>query len=178
MQHVMLDLETMGQGPNAAIVAIGAVEFDTADCIIGESFYAPVDLQTSVDFGGVIDASTVLWWMKQNDEARRAVYEPTADIYQALDRFSNWMHDHKVLYVWGNGAGFDNVILRTAYERANIPAPWLFYNDRCYRTIKALCPDIKMTRIGLHHSAIDDARSQTLHLLNIYRHMRNEPVQS
>lgn len=28
MKHVMLDLETMGNGPRAAIVSIGAVFFD------------------------------------------------------------------------------------------------------------------------------------------------------
>ena len=28
MKHIMLDLEAMGTGPNAAIVAIGAVEFE------------------------------------------------------------------------------------------------------------------------------------------------------
>ena len=173
MQHVMLDLETMGTGSNAAIVAIGAVEFDLNTLTIGESFYRKVDLQSSVESGGAIDASTVLWWMKQSDEVRRALYEDTEDCMVTLQAFLDWMIDHEAVYVWGNGAGFDNVILREAYKRLDVIEPWLFYNDRCYRTIKALRPDIKMERVGTHHSAIDDARSQALHLLEIVRAIRN-----
>ena len=39
MQDVMLDLETMGNGPQAAIIAIGAVEFDIPTQQIGERLY-------------------------------------------------------------------------------------------------------------------------------------------
>ena len=39
MKGVMLDLETMGNGSNAAITAIGAVEFDTETNLIGDKFY-------------------------------------------------------------------------------------------------------------------------------------------
>jgi DNA polymerase III epsilon subunit-like protein len=35
---VMLDLETMGNGPDAAIVAIGAIEFDPAAERLGAPF--------------------------------------------------------------------------------------------------------------------------------------------
>jgi inhibitor of KinA sporulation pathway (predicted exonuclease) len=45
-------------------------------------------------------------------------------------------------------------------------APWKFYNDRCYRTLKAMYPHIKMPkRTGTHHNALDDAISQVNHLI-------------
>jgi DNA polymerase III epsilon subunit-like protein len=47
MIDVMLDLETMGNGPRAAIVAIGAVEFDPDTGTVGERFYRAVDLATA-----------------------------------------------------------------------------------------------------------------------------------
>ena len=40
---IMLDLETMGTGPNAAIVAIGAVAFDLQAGTIGDHWYRWVD---------------------------------------------------------------------------------------------------------------------------------------
>ncbi|WP_410007959.1 3'-5' exoribonuclease domain-containing protein, partial [Klebsiella pneumoniae] len=56
--HVMVDLETMGKKHNAPIVAIGAVFFDPATGSIGESFYKVVCLESSVNWGAVIDPST------------------------------------------------------------------------------------------------------------------------
>jgi len=51
MNEVMLDLETMGQGPDAAIVAIGAVAFDPVTHWLGDPFYRLVDLESAVVTG-------------------------------------------------------------------------------------------------------------------------------
>lgn len=91
MRDVMLDLETMGNGPRAAIVAIGAVEFDLDTGAVGERFYTPVDLATSVSLGGEMDASTVLWWMQQSDEARAAFSMGGAHLEKELMDFSVWL---------------------------------------------------------------------------------------
>jgi inhibitor of KinA sporulation pathway (predicted exonuclease) len=168
MQDVMLDLETMGIGAQAAIIAIGAVEFDIATQEIGERFYAVVDLESSVKSGGIMDTSTVLWWMQQSEEARSAFARSGEHIATVLMRFSVWMESRSSrddIRVWGNGAAFDNVILSSAYSRNQTMQPWQFWNDRCYRTIKAQFPHIKMHRTGTHHNAVDDAESQASHLI-------------
>ena len=67
----MLDLETLGNGNNAAIVSIGAYYFDTEDPDNGEEYYVLVNPATSVGYGQVMDASTVLWWMNQSEDARK-----------------------------------------------------------------------------------------------------------
>lgn len=170
MQDIMLDLETMGTGPQAAIIAIGAVEFDIQTGQIGERFYIVIDLESSVAAGGQIDPATVLWWMRQSDAARSQFERPGANMVDALFQFGEWMGQrapHKEIRVWGNGAAFDNVILAEAYRRLRIEPPWLCWNDRCYRTIKALHPTIKMQRSGTHHNAVDDAESQARHLIAI-----------
>ena len=64
----MLDLETMGKGPSAAIVTIGAVFFDPMTGELGAEFEAHIDLRDSARFGE-IDPDTVLWWLGQSDEA-------------------------------------------------------------------------------------------------------------
>ena len=69
-ENVMIDLETMGVNNNAAIIAIGAVAFDF-EGNLGYHFYQTITLQSSVENGGIMDASTVLWWMRQSDEARK-----------------------------------------------------------------------------------------------------------
>lgn len=173
MLDVMLDLETMGNGPNAAIIAIGAVEFD--DNGIGEKFYSVISLESSVANGGIIDASTVLWWMQQDAAARGEFVGAYDSIAVALHDFSHWMENRghtDELKVWGNGAAFDNVILASAYRRNGTKQPWMFWNDRCYRTMKALYPRVPFVRSGTHHNAVNDAESQALHLIDILRAMK------
>jgi len=170
MLDVMLDLETMGNGPNAAIIAIGAVEFDIHEKRIGERFYVVVDLQSSVSGGGVIDPSTVLWWMKQSEEAKAEFERSGEHLATALIRFAQWLSDRgpaDTLKMWGNGAAFDNTILASAYRNMHLERPWTFWNDRCYRTIKALNPQVPFQHAGTHHNAVDDAESQARHLIAI-----------
>lgn len=170
MHDVMLDLETMGTGPRAAIVEIGAVEFDCKTGAVGPLFYQAVDLATSVSMGGEMDASTVLWWMQQSDEARGAFAKGGAHLSKALMDLSAWMHERGApddVRVWGNGAAFDNVILASAYRAAMQLQPWRHWNDRCYRTIRAQHPGVEMERIGVHHNAAHDAESQARHLVRM-----------
>lgn len=168
MNDLMLDLETMGSGPNAAIVAVGAVMFDIEAGVIGERFYQVVDLKSAVRLGGEMDPGTVLWWLKQSDAARGAFAAEGAHIAEVLagfERFISWNSTPERVRIWGNGALFDNVILASAYRNADLMLPWRFWNDRCYRTVKALYPDIKPDRVGTHHNAVDDAETQARHLI-------------
>ena len=164
--HIMIDLETMGTRPDAPIVAIGAVAFDANG--ITREFYANVDLGSAVNSGAKIDANTVMWWMQQDDDARAALVgkEDQYSLVGALVEFSKWMYLRDA-GVWGNGATFDNVILREAYLRAAVPCPWPFWDDKCYRTVKGIYPDVPLDRSGTHHNALHDARTQAEHLIAI-----------
>ena len=165
--HIMIDLETMGTRPDAPIIAIGAVAFDAEG--IGREFYENVDLGSAVNSGAKIDANTVMWWMQQSDEARAALVgkEEQYSITGALVEFSKWMCLDDISGVWGNGATFDNVILRESYLRAAVMCPWPFWKDKCYRTVKGAYPDVTLERTGTHHNALDDARTQAEHLVAI-----------
>lgn len=170
--NIMLDLETMGTRPDAAIVAIGAVTFNPADGLLGETFYRTVDLGSAIRAGGVIDGETVAWWLTQSEEARAALLVNPQPIHLVLADFSLWCRRQAAeadLLVWGNGATFDNVVVSTAYERIGLRRPWGTFADRCYRTVKAQRRDIKMARSGTHHNALDDAISQAVHLCEIFR---------
>lgn len=168
---IMLDLETLGTAPGSVILSIGAVKFDRHG-LRPNPFYARIDPQSCIDAGLVMDVSTVVWWMKQSDEARAEfVLGEKTRIREALQGFSIWANYDPVapeIELWGNGAAFDNTLLAAAYAAVRLPMPWKFWNDRCYRTVKALHPDLPMVkRSGTHHNALDDARSQAEHLITL-----------
>jgi len=168
---IALDLETMGTCADAAIVAIGAVTLDAERGTIGERFEVIIDLEDAVRHGGVMDAQTVLWWMRQDDAARALFAKRKGEtLKRALFRFSAWMAKagpRKTLRVWGDGSDFDNVILSAAYRRAGVDLPWEWWNNRCYRTLRKLHPDSTCPQIGIAHSAVDDAESAARHLLEL-----------
>ncbi|MFA5922341.1 MAG: 3'-5' exonuclease [Methylococcaceae bacterium] len=172
MNHIMLDLETMGTNPNAAIVAIGAVAMDFDTNKIGPTFYQTIMLESSMQSGGIVDGSTVAWWMKQGEQARQEIYKAENQLSPTLLAFADFIKgisSHDDIRVWGDGAAFDNVILASSYRRLSLPLPWKYWNDRCYRTMKKLYNDVKTEPVGIEHNALDDAMSQALHLLAIYK---------
>lgn len=173
MTHVMIDLETLSTGSHAAILSIGATKFDRDDGIF-DTFHVGVTPESNHQFGRVIDAATVMWWLDPaRAEAREAYLAlDKVGLFEALAGFATWFGDVSGIEgVWGNGASFDNVLLRNAYEATQQECPWAFRRDRCFRTMKAEHPHILAPkREGVHHSALDDAVYQSAWLLTIWRH--------
>lgn len=179
--HVMVDLETMGKKHNAPIVAIGAVVFDPATGSIGESFYKVVCLESSVNWGAVIDPSTVIWWLKQSSEARSAIVNDDAiPLQDALLQFREFVSDNvaggsKKAQVWGNGASFDNSILRSSYDCIAEDYPWEYWSDRDVRTMVELGQAISFdpkTTIPFEesrHNALADAIHQARYVSAIWQ---------
>ncbi|MDV1444815.1 3'-5' exoribonuclease [Klebsiella variicola subsp. variicola] len=181
--HVMVDLETMGKKNNAPIVAIGAVVFDPATGSIGESFYKVVCLESSVNWGAVIDPSTVIWWLKQSSEARSAIVNDDAiPLQDALLQFREFVSDNvaggsKKAQVWGNGASFDNSILRSSYDCIAEDYPWEYWNDRDVRTMVELGhainyePQKAIPFEGERHNALADAIHQARYVSAIWQRL-------
>ena len=170
--HVMLDIETFGKSNEAAIVAIGAVKFTPEHQHIGERFYVVVNPRSAECFGKM-DADTVLWWMSKERTAARETMLATdmVDLPSALEAFAMWYGSDDKLPIWGNGATFDNVVVKNAYEKCGMELPWSYNADRCYRTIRALGHDVPFTSVGTYHNAVDDATTQALHLMKIARRL-------
>ena len=183
--HLMIDLETMGTNTNAPIVVIGAVFFDPQTGEIGPVFYIVVSLTDAMNTGAVPDGGTIEWWLKQSSEARAAILTDQVKLRDALSRFREFINeysDEKFVQVWGNGATFDNAILRTSYERLDIPCPWRYCNDRDVRTIVELGKTIDFdarTVIpfeGVRHNALDDARHQAKYVTATIQKLIPNPV--
>ncbi|HBB7024639.1 TPA: 3'-5' exoribonuclease [Escherichia coli] len=173
--HLSVDLETMGTNPDAPINSIGGKFFDPATGEMGPEFSKAIDLETS---GGIIDRKTIKWWAKRSREAQSAIFTDEISLDVALRLFIEFIEKNsggRFVQVWGNGANFDNVILRRSYERQGIPCPWLYYNDRDVRTIvelgNAIGFDVRMAIPfeSVPHNALDDARHQAKQVSAIWQ---------
>lgn len=172
---IMLDLETLSTKNDAMIVSIGAVAFDTEMRRIDpDNFYSAIKLESAT---GHISTDTVRWWMAQSDEARAvfSAQETTSEALALLD-FDAWIRavipveSQESVTVWSNGASFDCVVLRNAYERNGYIPPWKWYNDRCYRTYMRTFEhhlDGTAVQCGVAHNALDDAQYQAERLLEL-----------
>lgn len=152
MNNVMLDIETMGTGPNAMIISIGAVKFSKDE--VGAIFYS---LPT---WEGDMDAATVQWWLQQSEEARKAVCpnhtEAPVPLKSSLLNLASFVESANV---WGNGSDFDNVIVLNAYKRLGLTG-WSYRNNRCFRTVKNMFNTSAYTKPEIPHHALYDAIAQ------------------
>lgn len=170
--HIVLDLETLSTDPHAAVASIGAVAMTAQGAWVAE-FHTVVS--TDHQYGRHICPKTCEWWDEQSNEARFAsILAPNpAHPLQALKDFTNWVlqiADPKKVKVWGNGSGFDNVILCSLFkDYPELEMPWAFWNDRDMRTVLDLQPHAKDVGPfeGVKHNALHDARHEAKQLTKV-----------
>jgi hypothetical protein len=189
INHVMVDLETMGTMPGCVGLSIGAVRFDPDAGTLHQEFYRVVSLSDSLERFLRTEQGTVDWWSKQSEEARKVLQEavhPDApklpDVMQEFNGFLLGMGGMRSIRLYGNGADFDNPILRIMWDAAGVDpfnSKAGFFGGRCYRTLKSLDELFgpafaahKPDRQGTYHNALDDAKTQAVHLMEIVARIR------
>lgn len=184
MNNIMVDLETLGTVPGCSILSIGAVYFGP-DGLAEDDIYLVIRRDSCVAAGLHEDPDTLAWWGRQSVEARTVLdvasrdWDPTIStsgaqpLTGALAAFTEFCRKGVNVKVWGNGADFDNPILACAYKAVGLKLGWPPYNGRCYRTLKNMVNGPKLQRVGTHHNALDDARSQALHAVQLLRLLPN-----
>ena len=178
MNHVMIDLETLGTNKKAAIIEIGAVRFNAYGPEIStDEFHTYVSIDSNLQANRKIDASTLSWTLNEPHGVTllQAAHTQGVELSEALTGLSNFIT--KDDYVWACGAAFDLAILETAYAEYNWEVPWKFWNEKCYRTMKNLSGVPPYKQIGVKHSARDDAYSQAIHLQQIFAHLKMRVTQ-
>lgn len=170
MRDIMIDIETLGTKPGSVIASIGAVAFDATTGVIGDKFYVKVDVADAQSEGLQIDASTVVWWMQQSDDARASTFagEDVAGLAMALEELHEYVKAEDAERVWGNGPSFDLVQLEAAYSVLGEPAPWSFRAHRDLRTLRDLS-GVEIPDIGTAHNALDDAIAQAHAVIEAYK---------
>jgi hypothetical protein len=177
LNHLMLDLETMGNSSNSAILSIGAVEFDLESGEIGREFYQKINLQSCLNAGLIVNGSTVMWWLQQSEVARKEVCKVGDNLYNSLSKLTTFMRClESDFQLWGNGARFDIGILEDAYFACKIEIlPWNFRSERDVRTLVSFAPEIKegYPFTGTEHNPIDDCKHQIGYCSAIWRKLNN-----
>ena len=181
---IMVDLETLGTRQDAIVLEISAVEFNCHTGEIGEVFDAKLDIDEQVQYRRSLNRETLQWWFKQDEEARKNIFDEDVDIIRfnisrALAEFSNFVErcnnkcnsdsDRRVVKLWGNGSIFDIGILQNMYENGIIKMklPWKFWAVNDVRTIVDLNPDVKKNCKfdGTPHCAVDDCKHEIKYLV-------------
>jgi exodeoxyribonuclease VIII len=166
-EHLMLDFETLGQNPDAAVVSLGAVIFDK-EKIIDEALWV-FNLNGQLSGRRTASGDTIAWWMKQEQKARSVFEKANTEgllLRDFVPQFQKFI-DGRDIRVWGNGATFDVSIAEHILRQQGAEMPWKFWNIRCYRTMKA-CFEIDKPFVGTKHDALDDALHQTKCLMEYW----------
>lgn len=92
----------------------------------------------------------------------RQIYAPLSELSAKEEN-----EIRKSVRLWGNGATFDNVVLRNAYAVTDVVPFWSFRGDRCYRTVRNGLREEgdEIEFSGEPHMALEDARRQALQLI-------------
>lgn len=167
-KHCMIDIETLGNGSDAAIIQIGAVTSD------GEQWESTIKFSSAMKHG-VVDPHTLKWWMNQSSEAVSSVSSGTDTLEDALEGLHNFIKSTGSKYFWAH-ATFDFPILNNAFNSTGVKNPIHFRMTRDLRTIEHFFGK-KIDweeREGTHHTALDDARFQIKHLEKMLEVAENE----
>lgn len=168
----MIDLETMGNDTNSAIVSIGAVKFDPYTGKTGDEFYTLVSLQDSLNKGLTVSGDTIEWWMKQSDAARNHLFDSwlkPVSLATALFELTGFIKNDNIDYhIWAKSPSFDCAILKNAFKACDLPLPWDFRKELDVRTLIYLMPLLKKSGTfvdtadtkGVAHNALDDCINQ------------------
>ncbi len=174
MEHVMLDLETLGTTPGCVILRISAVEFDMETGELGREFNMGISIQSCLDAGLSIDAGTLKWWMEQNEVARTIAFSSDNPLHVTLTHFDLFMVECPNFSVWGNGIRFDAGLLEALYKAIGRKIPFTGWQERDVRTLVSFMPEIKasMSFTGSPHVAIDDCKHQIKYCTAIWKALK------
>jgi len=156
--HLMIDIETLGTGPDSVILTIGAQGFDpTSTLFTDATYYKRLDIDSQQDRS--VNDDTIAWWSKQSQEAQDEAMgdgDDRVSIKDALDELGKliWKHD----IIWCNGASFDFPILDDAFVKNDLAVPWKYWNTRDTRTVYSLVPNLG--KLGNNHNALADCVNQ------------------
>jgi exodeoxyribonuclease VIII len=193
MADLMIDIETVGTGPEACILTIAAQTFDPLGTgYHKQQFYARIDPDSQPDRN--IEQGTIDWWATQPAAAQEEAFGsdnriPLDTALEELGRliWRSFGSDNRIPLdtaleelgrliwrsksIWANGPTFDMNILEHAYKSFHRPLPWQYYRVRDARTVYALYPGLGKPPTS--HHALEDCRRQidllqaTLKHLNI-----------
>lgn len=162
IRHYSIDLETLDTRTSAVILAI-AIVTDLGDELV---LHPSIDQQ--LRDGRTVDGPTFRWWLKQSEDARRAIADASEQtcgmVRNSVTAFFIDTAQRRAdrYYVWGNAPSFDCDILADflsggAFLDDKPRKPWPFWAERDVRTVRMA---VGRTESKTAHDALSDAYAQ------------------
>lgn len=177
MKHIMVDIETLSTAVNAAVLSIGAVEFDPMTGKIEREFYYELDLSEQTNRH--VDINTMQWWIKQcmvntdniefllkNNRKKDAVayvlHELGAFVNGGAEYAMTRVEGYEKIALWACDPDFDIAILADLYKEHNLPVPWKFSEPKSVRTVRMLTQlaGMEIPTQEADHNALNDCIRQ------------------
>lgn len=179
MNHIMVDLETLAETPNAVFPSLAAVQFNLETGEIGKKFSMNISIDSAVAYGLVVDASTIGWWFTQSPEVSALMFKDPKSLTLVLYEFQQFLNNCTDelnaigdLTLWGNSARYDLGKLAWAYKAIRQKEyPWNTWNEKCYRTYTKLFPEYgqDVKKHDVKHDPIQDCEFQIRKLVEVNR---------
>lgn len=165
MNNVMVDIETLGTGPDTVVLSVALVRFN--DCAEAEFLHIKFNSQEinqQVEKGRKISPDTVMWWLQQGKDAQAAITETyntdfKRGMYAALSQISKFMQPGDI--IWANPPSFDVATLDNLMAQFDLPAfAPEHWNVRDLRTIKKTFGSAPKRPDVVAHDALWDCLQQ------------------
>lgn len=151
-KHIMLDIETLSTQNDAAIIAIGAVEFDLEEILQEKIWLINPQLAS-----GRRDISTLEWWASQNRLTTAKVWDGFERENVVAGELFNWMtqfrDDSEVSkdnghWIWAGPNTFDLTILKSWYTAQNMILPFDWRAGRDLTTLSRVADQLGIDYSG------------------------------
>lgn len=159
-QHFMVDIETLGRGPDAPVLSVGVVAFQPGVGIQDEWLWV---LDTKDQTQRRIDFDTTLWWLRQKPEAQQHWVNPekrysTIDCLQAMRPIFS-AFGSEVMF-WAYSPSFDQIALEGLYNEFKLSIPWKYNQWNDVRTIRNFTKDQSRPEGYYGHNPLIDCKVQ------------------
>lgn len=169
-KHCMLDLETLGTNSCAPVIQVGLVFF-TIQGIQTQSLLT-MDFDDALKYGKA-DGSTIKWWLKQDKDAQKTLFENPRPAIEVADIIDKLLVAQNPNWFWAH-ATFDFPILNSLFLAMGRKMPIPFRQSFDLRTLEYFAGNYIEweKRDGVYHNALDDATFQAKHAIKMLRYIK------
>ena len=133
MSNIMLDIETLSNTVNSAVIQVSLVKFDwDKDCQNPEKLQLNLHVDEQIKKGLDINSDTLAWWLDTNPELLKTILKHNGSVEFALTEIQNFITLDDC--IWCH-ATFDVPILANLFNKFNKRLPWKYIRVRDIRTL-------------------------------------------